>query len=66
MLRQLRVEYPGAIYHLMSRSNGKGGTFSTETTGGEALVCCEELRDRRVVLDVDGEKVTLMLGDAPQ
>ena len=25
-----RVEYPGAIYHVMSRANGKGKIFETE------------------------------------
>ena len=27
MPRQLRVEYAGAIYHVMSRANGKGNIF---------------------------------------
>ena len=27
MPRRLRVEYPGAIYHVMSRANGKGNIF---------------------------------------
>jgi putative transposase len=26
---QLRLEYPGAIYHVMSRANGKGNIFET-------------------------------------
>lgn len=30
MARQLRVEYPGAIYHVTVRSNGKEGLFKTE------------------------------------
>ena len=30
MPRKLRVEYPGAIYHVMSRANGKGNIFETE------------------------------------
>ena len=30
MPRKLRVEYPGAIYHAMSRANGKGNIFETE------------------------------------
>jgi REP element-mobilizing transposase RayT len=30
MPRQLRVEYPGAIYHVMSRANGKGKIFETD------------------------------------
>jgi len=29
MPRKLRVEYPGAIYHVMSRANGKGQIFLT-------------------------------------
>ena len=27
MPRKLRIEYPGAIYHVMSRANGKGDIF---------------------------------------
>ena len=30
MPRQLRVEYPGAIYHVMSRANGTGNIFETD------------------------------------
>jgi len=30
MPRQLRLEYPGAIYHVMSRANGKGNIFETD------------------------------------
>ena len=30
MPRKPRVEYPGAIYHVMSRANGKGVIFETE------------------------------------
>jgi len=30
MLRKPRVEYPGAIYHVMSRANGKGNIFETD------------------------------------
>jgi REP element-mobilizing transposase RayT len=30
MPRKLRVEYPGAIYHVMSRANGKGVIFETD------------------------------------
>ena len=30
MPRKLRVEYPGAIYHVMSRANGKGNIFETD------------------------------------
>ena len=30
MPRKLRVEYPGAIYHVMSRANGKGVAFETD------------------------------------
>jgi len=30
MLGKPRVEYPGAIYHVMSRANGKGKIFETE------------------------------------
>ena len=27
---KLRLEYPGAIYHVMSRANGKGNIFETD------------------------------------
>ena len=27
MPRKLRIEYPGAIYHVVSRANGKGDIF---------------------------------------
>ena len=30
MARQLRVEYPGAIYHVTVRSNGKEELFRTD------------------------------------
>jgi putative transposase len=30
MSRKPRVEYPGAIYHVMSRANGKGNIFQTD------------------------------------
>ena len=30
MPRKLRVEYPGAIYHVMSRTNGTGNSFETD------------------------------------
>ena len=30
MPRKLRVEYPGAIYHVMSRANGRGNIFETD------------------------------------
>ena len=30
MPRKLRVEYPGAIYHVTSRANGKGVIFGTD------------------------------------
>ena len=33
MPRKLRVEYPGAIYHVMSRANGKGNIFVNDAEG---------------------------------
>ena len=30
MPRKLRLEYLGAIYHVMSRANGKGNIFETD------------------------------------
>ena len=44
MARQLRVEYPGAIYHVTVRSNGKEGLFKTDG-------------DRRYLLTRMGEAV---------
>ena len=48
MARQLRVEYPGAIYHVTVRSNGKEGLFKTDgdrkyllTRMGEAAERCQ-------------------------
>jgi predicted alpha/beta hydrolase len=29
MPRKLRVEYPGAVYHVMSRANGKSNVYET-------------------------------------
>jgi putative transposase len=55
MPRKPRLEYPGAIYHVMSRANGKGNIFETdvdrqdfvktlaeacEKTGFEIHACC--------------------------
>ena len=44
MARQLRVEYPGAIYHVTVRSNSQEGLFKTD-------------RDRRYLLSRIGEAV---------
>jgi REP element-mobilizing transposase RayT len=30
MPRKLRLEYPGAVYHVISRANGKGNLFETD------------------------------------
>ena len=30
MSRKLRLEYPGAIYHVMSRANGQGNLFESD------------------------------------
>ena len=30
MPRQLRIQYPGAIYHVMSRGNGKSDIFHND------------------------------------
>ena len=46
MPRKLRVEYPGAIYHVMSRANGKGNVFETDVDRHDFLKtlaeCCEK------------------------
>ena len=46
MPRKLRVEYPGAIYHVMSRANGKGNVFETDVDRLDFLntlaECCEK------------------------
>ena len=41
MPRKLRVEYPGAIYHLMSRSNGKGVVFETDVDRQDLRTVCD-------------------------
>ncbi|MBU4212338.1 MAG: transposase, partial [Verrucomicrobia bacterium] len=48
MARQLRVEYPGAIYHVTVRSNGQEALFKTDgdrkyllTRMGEAAERCQ-------------------------
>jgi hypothetical protein len=46
MPRKLRVEYPGAIYHVMSRANGKGNVFERDVDRHDFLKtlaeCCEK------------------------
>ena len=32
MARKLRLEYPGAIYHVINRGNYRGWVFKTEGT----------------------------------
>jgi putative transposase len=40
---QLRVEYPGAIYHVMSRGNGQGGTFFNDVDRPDFLETLAEV-----------------------
>jgi REP element-mobilizing transposase RayT len=46
MPRKLRVEYPGAIYHLMSRANGKGNIFETDVDRQDFLKTLAETCDK--------------------
>ena len=41
--RKLRVEYPGAIYHVMSRANGKGNIFETDVDRADFLKTLAEV-----------------------
>ena len=46
MARQLRVEYPGAIYHVTIRSNGKESLFKTDGDRKYLLARIGEAADR--------------------
>ena len=46
MPRKLRVEYPGAIYHVMSRANGKGNIYETDVDRQDFLKTLAEACDK--------------------
>ncbi|MBA3037595.1 MAG: hypothetical protein FP814_14020 [Desulfobacterium sp.] len=46
MARQLRIEYPGALYHVLSRSNGRRDIFLSDDDRHMFLALIEELSDR--------------------
>jgi REP element-mobilizing transposase RayT len=46
MPRKLRVEYPGAIYHVMSRANGKGNIFETDVDRQDFVKTLAETCDK--------------------
>lgn len=46
MPRKLRVEYPGAIYHVMSRANGKGNIYETDVDRQDFIKTLAEACDK--------------------
>ena len=46
MPRKPRVEYPGAIYHVMSRANGKGKIFETDVDRQDFIKTLAEACDK--------------------
>ena len=46
MPRKLRVEYPGAIYHVMSRANGTGNIFETDVDRQDFVKTLAETCDK--------------------
>ncbi|MBU3948142.1 MAG: transposase [Proteobacteria bacterium] len=46
MARQWRIEYPGALYHVLSRGNGKRDIFLSDDDRHRFLALVEELSDR--------------------
>jgi len=46
MARQWRIEFPGALYHLISRGNGGQAIFRTDEDREMFLDLLEELSER--------------------
>ena len=46
MARQWRIEYPGALYHVLSRGNGRQDIFLTDDDRGLFLELLQEFSDR--------------------
>ena len=46
MPRKLRIEYPGAIYHGMSRANGKGNIYETDVDRQDFIKSLAEACDK--------------------
>jgi REP element-mobilizing transposase RayT len=46
MARQWRIEYPGALYHVLSRGNGRRDIFLSDDDWSLFLSLLEELSDR--------------------
>lgn len=46
MARQWRIEYPGALYHVLSRGNGRQDIFFTDDDRGLFLDLLQEVSDR--------------------
>lgn len=46
MARPLRIQFPGAIYHVMSRGNGRQKIFRDERDYGRMLVGLEATADK--------------------
>jgi hypothetical protein len=65
MARKLRIEYPGAFYHLINRGNYRSWIFETEGTRHAFLLCLKEcceakgdaaFKKRVLSLEEDGRK----------
>ncbi len=46
MARQWRIEYPGALYHVLSRGNGRQDIFLTDDDRALFIELIQELSDR--------------------
>jgi REP element-mobilizing transposase RayT len=46
MARPLRIEYPGAVYHITSRGNGGSPIFEDDDDRRELLAILEEVAKR--------------------
>jgi REP element-mobilizing transposase RayT len=46
MARPLRIEYPGAVYHVTARGNGRAPTFEDDADRAAFLVLLEEVLER--------------------
>jgi hypothetical protein len=46
MARKLRLEFPGAVYHVINRGNDCREMFAAETTLAAFVRCLFQARDR--------------------
>jgi hypothetical protein len=54
MSRPWRIEYEGALYHLLSRGNERCDIFMSDKDRSSFLDAVGAVRDRRIRLCVDG------------